>query len=345
MKALVTGGAGYFGSCLLRRLVEAGWACRSLDLSESDELPEQVEQVQADIRNRGAIRAAVRGMDAVFHCVAMVPLARDRAAFDSVNTGGTRMLLEASLDAGVGKVIYVSSSAVYGVPAELPVTEATALHAAEPYGHSKLEAESACGEFAARGLDVSIIRPRTILGHGRLGIFQVLFDWIDRGRRIPVLAGHDTHYQFLHADDLADACIRAATRPGADTFNCGATRYGSIRAALETLCEHADTGARVVRLPRAPFSMALSALNQVGALPLAPYHALMYGRAMYFDTTHAQTALGWVPVHSNREMFVESYQWYLAHREAIGSRSGRSPHQSAIDSRLLEACSRLLSAF
>ncbi len=345
MKALVTGGAGYFGTLLLRKLIRSGWECRSLDLWRSDEHPDSVEQVQADIRDRGAVRSAVRGVDAVFHCVAMVPLARDRAAFDSVNTGGTRVLLEACQHAAVGKVIYLSSSAVYGVPAELPVTENTPLHPAEPYGRSKQEAEKACREFAARGLDVTIVRPRTILGHGRLGIFQALFDWIARGRRIPVLAGYQTHYQFLHADDLADACVRAAELPGPDVFNCWASRHGSIRSALETLCDHAGTGARVSRLPRVPVSVALAALNHTGMLPLAPYHALMYGRAMYFDTRHAQSRLGWEPRYSNEDMFIESYDWFIANRGLIGSGPNRSPHQSAVNSRLLDVCSRLLSTF
>ena len=80
-----------------------------------------------------------------------------------------------------------------------------------------------------RGLDVSIIRPRTIMGHGRLGIFQILFEWIRTGYNVPVLGRGDNVYQFVHADDLADACILAAARPGVATYNCGTDRFGTMR--------------------------------------------------------------------------------------------------------------------
>ena len=72
-------------------------------------------------------------------------------------------------------------------------------------------------------------RPRTIMGHGRLGIFQILFEWIREGYNIPVLGRGDNVYQFVHADDLAEACILAAARPGPTTYNCGALRPGTMR--------------------------------------------------------------------------------------------------------------------
>ena len=65
------------------------------------------------------------------------------------------------------------------------------------------------------GLDLTIFRPRTILGHGRLGIFAPLFNWIAEGKDVFVLGRGDNHYQFVRAEDLAEACVLAAARPGA----------------------------------------------------------------------------------------------------------------------------------
>ena len=146
---------------------------------------------------------------------------------------------------GVGKVVHTSSSAVFGVPDVNPVLPTTVPKPQEAYGHAKLAAEWACLAAAADGLDVSIVRPRTILGHGRLGIFGILFDWIADGASPFVLGDGSNRYQFIHADDLADACIRAGGRSGHGIYNVGTDRFGTMREALTNLCAHAGTGATV----------------------------------------------------------------------------------------------------
>ena len=157
---------------------------------------------------------------------------------------------------------------MYGIPKSNPVSEETPLTPAEPYGQTKAEAEGVCRRYAERGLDVTIIRPRTILGHGRLGIFQILFEWVRTGHNIPVLGRGDNLYQFIHADDLADACIKAAERPGATSYNIGTDRFGTMRQTLEALCRHAGTGSRVVGLPVRPAEMGMKITSKLGLSPL-----------------------------------------------------------------------------
>src|SRR5437870_4080825 len=227
-RALITGGSGYFGSLLLRRLLEGGWGCRVFDLNDADDRPASVEFARGDVRDRAALGAACEGIDVVFHNVAQVPLAKDRALFESVNVRGTELLLEAARAAGARKVVHTSSSAVFGAPRANPVTEETPPTPGEAYGRAKYEAERLCHVAAGRGMDVTIIRPRTILGHGRLGIFQILFEWIREGANVPVLGRGDNRYQLVHADDLADACILAAGRPGPAIYNLGTDRFGTM---------------------------------------------------------------------------------------------------------------------
>ncbi|MBW2290430.1 MAG: NAD-dependent epimerase/dehydratase family protein, partial [Deltaproteobacteria bacterium] len=298
---LVTGGSGYLGSDLVRRLVARGAEVRVFDLVDADDRPPDVDFQQGDIRDAAAVARACDGVDAIFHNVAQVPLVRDRAMLQSVNTRGTERLLEAALAAGVRKVIHTSSSAVYGVPSELPVTEATPPTPAEPYGAAKYAAEGICAEFATRGLDVSIIRPRTIVGSGRLGIFQILFEWISQGSNVPVLGRGDNIYQFIHAADLAEACILAAGRAGSAEYNCGAGRFGSMREVLESLCDHAGTGSKVKSVPMRPAIVGMKLTSALGLSPLSGYHWLMYGRSMYFDNAKAESELQWTPRFSNDE--------------------------------------------
>src|SRR5690606_20287541 len=156
-----------------------------------------------------AVRAASEGVDAVLHNVAQVPLARDRELFRSVNVTGTANVLLAARDAGVAKVVHTSSSAIFGIPERNPVTEDTPGRPVEAYGRAKLDAEHLCRDAAEAGLDVTIVRPRTILGHGRLGIMAVLFELVAAGAPVFVLGRGENRYQFVHADDLADACLRA----------------------------------------------------------------------------------------------------------------------------------------
>lgn len=341
---LVTGGAGYFGSLLVRRLLGDGRRVRVLDLNRPDDLPAgaAVDVVQGDIRDAATVARACAGVHTVHHNVAQVPLAKDKDLFWSVNHGGTRTLLEASLAAGVKKLVYTSSSAVFGAPDTNPVTEETRPRPGEDYGRAKLAAEDLCHEFVGRGLDVSIIRPRTIMGHGRLGIMQILFEWVRQGRNIPVLGRGDNLYQFVHADDLADACVRAAARPGAEIFNIGAEKFSSMRQTLEALVRHAGTGSKVVSVPIGPALPLMKLTSRLGLSPLGAYHSLMYSRAMYFDLGKARRLLGYQARFSNEEMFRDSYDWYLAHRDEVLARKAASPHSSAVNQGILRLVSRVL---
>jgi len=342
-KVLITGGSGYFGSLLLRKLLERGQPCAVLDINDAEDRPAEVEFIRADIRDAALVKKACEGMDAVFHNVAQVPLAKDAEAFDSVNRQGTGNLLDAALKAGVRKVVYTSSSAVFGVPKANPVTEDMTPEPQEAYGRAKLDGEKSCHRFAAQGLDVSIIRPRTIMGHGRLGIFQILFEWIRSGSNVPVLGKGDNVYQFVHADDLAEACVLAAGRAGSRIYNCGTDRFGSMRDVLEKLCAHAGTGSRVRSIPMAPAVAMMKVTSALGVSPLGAYHALMYGRSMYFDITRARAELNWQPKFSNEEMFIDSYEWYLRNRDAVLAEGhGASHHRSAVKEGVLALVKRFL---
>ncbi len=330
MRTLVTGGSGYLGETVVRKLRARGDSVRVFDLVDNEDRATDVEFVRGDIRDRGAVERALDGVNVVHHDVAQVPLAKDREQFSSVNVEGTRVLLAAALRARVEKVLLVSSSAIYGVPPRNPVDLDVQPNPREAYGAAKLAGERIAEEYGRRGLDISIVRPRTVLGHGRLGIFQILFEWVRRGRPIYTLGDGSNRYQFVHADDLAEVCLRADRMPGPRIFLGGTDRFGTMRELLDGLVAHAKTGSPVRALPFGPTRLAMAATSRLGLSPLGDYHTLMYGREMFFDVSRTKEILGWAPRYSNAEMIAESYDWYVEHREEVLARKDASHHRSPV---------------
>ena len=162
------------------------------------------------------------------------------------------------------------------------------------------------------------------------------------GANIPVLGSGENLYQFVHADDLADACILAGLRASPALYNCGTDRFGTMREVLESLCAHARTGSKVKSVPMAPAILGMKLTSAIGASPLGAYHALMYGRSMYFDISKATHELNWKPKFSNEEMFIDSYEWYLKNRELVISQSGASHHRSAVKQGVLSLVKKML---
>ena len=343
MKVLVTGGSGFYGHLLIEKLVDRGDEVSNFDLMASDEQDASVTQIVGDICDYNSIRSAVEGVEVVHHNIAQQPLSKDPGLMERVNLGGTGNLLKACDDAGVRKIIYTSSTAVFGVPLEIPIRSTTPVSPGEPYGRTKVACEELCHEYASgRGLDITMIRPRTILGHGRLGIFQMLFEWIREGYNIPVLGDGSNRFQFIHAADLAEACIKAADREGAATYNVGTDRFGTMREMLETLCRHAGSPSKVRGVPMAPAVLASKIASFTGLSPLGAYHNLAYGKTNYFDITDVENDLDWHPEFSNEEMLIESYDWYVANREAVLKGRWTSPHRSAVKQGILGLAVRLL---
>jgi nucleoside-diphosphate-sugar epimerase len=342
MRALVTGGSGFFGCLLIERLAQGNAHIRNFDLHPAEDHPANIEYFRGDIRDAASVRTACKDIDVIFHSVAQQPLSKDPELMRSVNIEGTRTLLAAAQDAKVRKVIFMSSTSIFGIPDELPIKRSTPAKPVEAYGRTKVAAEDVCREFIAKGLDVTLIRPRTILGHGRLGIFQMLFEWIREGSNVPVLGSGDATFQFIHASDLADAAILASEKSGPAVYNIGTDRFGTTRQALEALCKHAGTGSKVKSVPDAPTRLLMAAATKLRLSPLGNYHYLAYSKPSYFDISDSVKELGWKPKYSNDEMLAESYDWYLAHRGEVMRSKWASPHKSGVKQGVLKLLIKLL---
>jgi len=273
-----------------------------------------VEEVRGDIRSERDVRALVTGADVVVHAAAALPIQSSRASIRSVNVEGTANVLATALTAGVRRVVLISSTAVYGVPVKHPIEEDDPLVGVGWYGESKIEAEQLAGEFGRRGLDVVIIRPKTFIGPERLGVFEILFDWIHEGRRIPILGDGGNLYQLLAVEDLVDAVARSFDAPvGGEALNVGAGSFGTVRDDLQALIDHVGSDSSLWPVPVRPAELSLRALELARLSPLAEWHYKTAHKDSFVSIEKARGLLGWEPRLSNAETLCATYDWYLAH--------------------------------
>jgi nucleoside-diphosphate-sugar epimerase len=245
-----------------------------------------------------------------------LPIQVSKRKIYATNVRGTRYVLHEALTAGIRRVVFISSTAVYGVPKVHPIDETSPLHPLGHYGASKVIGEQLCRDYQARGLEVNIIRPKTFLGTGRLGVFEILFEWIAEGRRIPLLGNGRNHYQLLEVTDLVDAIVRAATLPHVvnETMNVGADRFQTLNEDMQALFDHAGSGSRLWHLPARPGEFALRVLELLRLSPLAAWHYGTMWRDSYVEVDKAKRLLGWQPKYSNAEALIRAWDWYIENR-------------------------------
>lgn len=346
MKILVTGGSGFFGENLIMHLLREGHSCINFDINPptNTDVIDNSHFIQGDIRDIESTSNQLNEIDVVCHNVAQVPLAKNAQLFHDVNYLGTESLINLVVKKNISKIIYTSSSAIYGIPIANPVSEATQPLPFEDYGRAKLAGENSVIEAASKyGFKYVIARPRTILGKGRLGIFQTLFDWTLKNYNLPVFDGGKNIYQFVHSDDLASAICLLAVSDIEGDFNIGAEKYGSMRELLTHLIEISESNSKIKSLNKSKIIKAMNIASFLRYSPLGPYHAQMYGSSMYFDISKIKK-LGWSPNYSNNEAIQHSFNWYKNDYERfISSNHGNlSAHKKGIKSSLMNIVGKML---
>ncbi len=342
---LVTGGSGFFGGVLKRRLLREGHTVVNLDLEPDEDLTATIPgltSIRGDIRNPNLLQHifAEHHFDAVFHAAAQLAhgTKMDEQLLWTSNVDGTRLLAEAARATGVRPFIFISSNCLWASNLGHPVNEETDIPAPiEIYGKSKLAGEEALQQFTS-DLDVVIIRCPTIMDSGRLGLLAILFEFIDDGKTVWVVGDGSNRYQFIYAEDLATACILAASHGKSDLFHIGSDNVKSMREIYESVIATAGqqpgsraAKARVRSLPEGPTIGAMQLAYKLRVSPLGPYHYKMIAESFLFDTTRIKQRLGWAPTLTNEEMLLRAYTYYSQNRVEIASRTNVSAHRKPAD--------------
>jgi nucleoside-diphosphate-sugar epimerase len=253
MRALVTGGAGFIGSHLASRLLADGHEVRVLDNFSTGSranlapLADSVELVEGDIQSYERAHNAVQGCEVVFHEAALPSVPRsiqDPLTSHAVNVIGTLNILLASRDSGVRRVVFASSSSIYGADPTLPKSEDRAPMPIAPYAVAKLAAEGFCRSFSeVYGLETVALRYFNVFGPGQDPLSQYaaviprFITALMEGRAPVVFGDGEQSRDFTYIDNVIDANLLAASAPDVSghTFNIACGDRISLNRLLDDL--------------------------------------------------------------------------------------------------------------
>jgi UDP-glucose 4-epimerase len=307
---LITGGAGFIGSNLAHALVERKESVRILDDFSSgrsknlDGIQDRVEIVRGDLRDPDAVARAVRGVEVVFHQAALNSNPRsikEPGPTNAVNVGGTVLLLEAARKAGVRRLVYASSSSVYGeLSPVLPKTEELPLLPKAPYGVSKLAAELYCRVFAqVYGFETVSLRYFNVFGprqHPDSEYAAVIPRFLRRmlaGQRPVIYGDGEQSRDFTPVANVvaANLCAAAATRGIGDAFNVACGQPSTLNQLVAWLNEELGTSLQPV------------------------YEPIRQGdiRHSYASIRQAESMLGYRPRVDVRDGVRETVAWFREH--------------------------------
>ncbi len=328
MKILVTGGSGFLGINLIRHLFGKGLnSIVVFDFADFD-YPEKnaVTFVKGDIRDKGAVKKAMDGVQIVIHTAAALPLYKDEDIL-STDIDGTKNLIEEASAQNVDRFVHISSTAVYGIPDHHPLVEEDKLDGVGAYGKAKILAENICLEFRKKGMCVPIIRPKSFIGPERLGVFALFYDWAKDGRGFPMIGNGKNRYQLLDVEDLCDAIYIVMTKDKKlvnDTFNIGAREFTTMKEDYQSVLDVAGFGKTIKPFPAWPMIWTLRILE---AMKLSPLYKWVYETASkdsFVSIEKAERVLGYTPKYSNKDALIRNYRWYLDNLQSFEHRDGIS---------------------
>jgi nucleoside-diphosphate-sugar epimerase len=325
MQVLVTGGTGFTGSHLTRRLLERGHRVRVLDHAPGlfhDELRELGAEIRiGSVVDADVVRESVRGCEVVHHVAAAFrKINIPKSTYWQVNVEGTRRVCEASLANGVRKLVYCSTQGVHGDVKHIPGDENSPIAPEDYYQYTKYEGERVVMEFVDKGLDATILRPTAIYGPGDPGRFLLIFRQVRQGRFL-MFSNGQAYYHPVYVTNLVDLFELVAENPRSRgrAYIAADEHYVHIEDLVRMTGEALGVDVDIVKLPFRPLWLAAVACEAVCA-PLGIEPPLFRRRVDWFRQnrafriTRARDELGYVPLVDLKTGLAQTAHWYRNHK-------------------------------
>lgn len=321
MKHIIIGGDGFVGRHLGWSLAEAGEEVIIADINERP-VNITIPHFRIDITRPETLKAIdLKPDDAVYNLAArmLCPItlrAKRHDHFWPVNYEGVRHILEWMSRRGSSKLVSFTTDMIYGHSHEVPMTENAHAAPLGEYGASKLAAERLCEKWRAIGMDITIFRPRVILGPGRFGILTSLFKLIRSNLPVPMIGSGNNPFQFISVFDCASAAVAAWSRGFPNkVYNLGSDNPPTVRELLGNLISTAGSRSILLPTPARLVKAALTALDCINLPLMVPEQFLIADEIRILDTGAAKNDLGWKPIHRDEDMLKSAYIEHLKTNE------------------------------
>jgi nucleoside-diphosphate-sugar epimerase len=322
MKVLVTGGTGFTGSHLTRRLLSQGHHVVVLDYQPGffcDELKELGAEICiGSVADRDLVHQVSEGCETIHHLAAAFRNVNlPKQVYWDVNVEGTRYVLEAALKHGAKKVVYCSTCGVHGNVEKIPSNEEATIAPADYYQYTKWEGEQVVPEFLAKGLKVVILRPAAIYGPGDPGRFSMLFKRSKKGTFLMAGDG-ETFYHPLYIDNLVDAFELAAAsdKGNGEAYLIADEHFYSLNDLVMEVGKAMGINVKIQHIPFWPV-WTIALLTEILYKPLVGIDPPLFRRRVDwfrqnrgFDCTKAKNELGYVPKVGISEGLSKTAEWY-----------------------------------
>jgi len=318
MRHVIFGGDGFVGRHLAPKLLADGHEVIVADINRG-ELPHyrHVQFTRCDVTDPASVVAAgVKADDMVYNLSAKMlsPIqvrARRHEFFWPVNFHGAENIIQAMDKAGAQRLVHFTTDMIYGHTVTHPMTEAHPVAPLGEYGWSKLKTEELAAEWRKRGMQISLFRPRLIIGPGRLGILEKLFKLIDWNLPVPMIGSGKNPYQFISVFDCAEAA-RLAFKAGVpnEAYNLGSLNPPPVRKLLGDLIRFAGSKSLLIPTPGWAVKRTLDLLDFLNMPIMDPEQYLIADEMCVLDVSKAERELGWVPQYRDADMLIAAYKEY-----------------------------------
>jgi dihydroflavonol-4-reductase len=312
----VTGGSGFTGAALIKRLLDEGYKVKALIRNPST-IPfnERLEIVLGDLGDKAVLEKLVDGVDTVFHIAAMYRSEGRYEDFLAVNFEGTRTLLEVSRAANVRRFIYCSTIGVHGTVDRTPADETAPYNPRDPYQETKLMAEKYCLDMHGKDIEVAVIRPCGIYGPGDTRMLK-MFRMIDKGMFFFV-GDARPNFHPVYIDDLVQGFMLAmqVKEAAGEVFIIGGPRYLPLREYVATAARALGTSAPTFTIPYPLMSAAAAGCEWLCkpfgiSPPLHRRRLTFFKHNRAFSTEKAKRLLGYQAEIDLDEGFRRTVAWY-----------------------------------
>lgn len=321
MKICVTGGTGFTGAALVKRLVRDGHSVVSLDKQKgiaADELEALgVELVYGSVTDRDLVRKCVEGCEVVQHLAAAFrELDVPDSLYKEVNVDGTRIVAEEALAAGARKLVYCSTQGVHGHIDTPPGDETSPIAPADYYQQTKYEGELELPAIAEQGLEYTIIRPTAIYGPGDPGRFVMIYRRAKKGF-FPIFGSGQTYYHPVYIDNLVDAFVLAMPEGvgKGEAYIIADEEYFSIEELVQRVGKSIGVNVRTPHYPLWPLVIAGHVCEKVCkpfgiSPPIFPRRVDWFRQVRAFRTDKAKRDLGYTPRIGIDQGLQDTGDWY-----------------------------------